>query len=248
MSRFGPEGCPTFHGVASCVDYITGYTGCFAGVTALYAREAHNAVSERAGTSLAACATLVQCTMQGGDPPPMARGPWSRGRTALNRVYQVGKPETPENADPEHWIYAQATRDLTEEAKSFAGSRDEFLAKLKEEGFLAVPVHTCKQIAALSKTEESTTLRFEKREAEGLESETFKSTWFYFDGVPSTCPGAAAPSGVHAPIILMDVCGYTEEQVLEMYEKEIVLPIYWDKSTTPKDAHKWPIHLPGAPA
>ena len=62
-----------------------------AGVTALYARETHGAVSERAGTSLAACATLVQCTMQGEEPD--ARGPWARGRSPLNRVYQVGFPE-----------------------------------------------------------------------------------------------------------------------------------------------------------
>jgi len=93
MERFGPPGCPTFHGVASCVDYLTGYTGCFAGVTALYAREVKGVTSERAGTSLAACATLVQCTMQGVEPS--SRAPNCKGQTALNRVYQVGHTDTP---------------------------------------------------------------------------------------------------------------------------------------------------------
>ena len=40
MDRFGPDGCPTYHGVASCVDYLCGYLGAWAGVTALLARRA----------------------------------------------------------------------------------------------------------------------------------------------------------------------------------------------------------------
>lgn len=243
MERFGPPGCPVYHGVASCVDYLCGYTGCLAGLVALYAREAHSVVSERAYTSLACCSTLVQFNMQGGEQHPVegavVRGPWARGRTATNRIYQVGHPETPENAEPEHWIYAQAKRDLSEEAKTFKGTREEFIAKLAQEGILATPVHTCKQIAEVSKTEESKSLLFEKREAEGLLTETWKPTWFCFNGVPSECPGAAAPSGVHAPSILMEKCGKSAAEVQEMYDQGIVLPIYWDK-TYGKDAHVWP--------
>jgi len=178
MERFGPKGCPTYHGVASCVDYLCGYTGCFAGITALYAREARGVISDCSGTSLAACSSLVQFSMQGGEKHPVegpvVRGPRARGRTALNRIYQVGHPEAFENAAPEHWIYAQAGRDLTEEAKTFKGTREEFIAKLSREGILATPVHSCKQIAEISKTEESKSLRFEKREAEGLLTETWK--------------------------------------------------------------------------
>ena len=199
--------------------------------------------------------------------------------------------QTPENAAPEHWIYAQADRDLSSEAMNFDGSRDDFIAKLSDEGILATPVHSCKQVAAVSKTNESKTLRFEKRESEGITlarphnltltiiitmlatisfsassqshshhahsacypsgntltltglagllTETWKPTWFCFDGIPSSCPGGAAPSGVHAPKILMDVCGYTEAEVCDMYDKEVVLPIYWDKQNTAKEAHIW---------
>jgi len=243
MERFGPKGCPAYHGVASCVDYLCGYMGCFAGVAALYAREVHGAISERAYTSLACCATLVQFNMVGLEQHPVegavVRGPWARGRTSTNRIYQVGHPETPENADPEHWIYAQAKRDLCEEARAFEGTRDEFIAKLAREGILATPVHTCKQLAEVCKTEESKSLRFEKREAEGLLTETWKPTWFCFNGVPSECPGAAAPSGVHAPRILMEICKKSEAEVQEMYDTDIVLPIYWDK-TYGKESHVWP--------
>jgi len=224
--------------------------GCFATVTALYSREANGVISERCGTSLAVCASIVQCNMQGGETHPVegavVRGPWARGRTALNRIYQVGQPENVELADPEHWIYAQAPRELTTEAKDFKGTREEFIAQLSKEGILATPVHTCKQIADISKTEESRSLRFEKREAEGLLTETWKPAWFCFNGVPSTCPGAAAPSGVHAPRILMEVCGYSEAEVQDMYDKNLVLPIYWDasggeaKKILFKEAHVWP--------
>ena len=37
----------------------------------------------------------------------------------------------------------------------------------------------------------------------------------------------------------MDVCGYTEAEVCDMYDKEVVLPIYWDKQNTAKEAHIW---------
>merc|ERR1712107_14224 len=80
----------------------------------------------------------------------------------------------------------------------------------------------------------------------GLLTETWKPTWLCFNGVPSSCPGGAAPSGVHAPQILMEVCGYSEADVNDMYDKGLVLPIYWDKSSSDtgtdlwKDAHVWP--------
>jgi len=247
MERFGPPGCPTFHGVASCVDYLTGYTGCFAGVTALYSREVKGTVSERTGTSLATCATMVQCTFQGGEmhptEGPVVRGPLARGRTPLNRIYQVGHADVPETAPPENWIYAQANRDLSAEALAFPGTRDDFILKLAKEGILATPVHTCKQIAEVSKTGESPSLRFEKREAEGLLTETFTPTWFCFNGLTSQCPGAAAPSGVHAPRILMDMCGYSENEVNDMYQRGTVLPIYWNHGEHPgaawKNKHVW---------
>jgi len=231
MERFGPAGCPTFHGVASCVDYLCGYSGCWAGLVALYAREVKGIVSDKAATSLAVNATLVQLTMQGGGELSCARGPWAKGRTPFNRVYQIGTSDD--------WIYVQADKDLSADAKA-AASRDEYIAKLKNDGFLAVPVYSCKKVAEVSKTTESSTLRYEKRESEGLFTETWKPTWFCFDGEPSMCPGAAAPSGAHAPTILIETLGHTEEAVTKMYADGIVLPIYWDKNFDMQKHGVWP--------
>ena len=63
--RFGPPDCPTLHGVASCVDYCTAYMGAWAGVTALYQREARGTSGLSAGASLAMVSTLMQFTHLG---------------------------------------------------------------------------------------------------------------------------------------------------------------------------------------
>jgi len=229
MTRFGPPGCPTFHGVASCVDYLGGYNCCFAGVTALYARETKGVLSECAGSSLAVTASLVQCNMQGGEPDAWAQGPWARGRSPLNRIYQIG-------SSPD-WIYVQGTRPLAEEA-SKAESRDAFITSLKKEGMLAVPVYTCKQFAELSKKGDSKTCTFRKREAEGLITETWKPTWLCFDGqYPDPAP--AAPSGVHAPKILAEVLNYEKDDILKLYSEGVLLPIYWDKGYLPEEWCVW---------
>ena len=61
MVRFGQDGCPTFHGIASCVDYLCGYLGAWAGVTALAARERRkDGRGDWAESSLATAATLVR--------------------------------------------------------------------------------------------------------------------------------------------------------------------------------------------
>jgi crotonobetainyl-CoA:carnitine CoA-transferase CaiB-like acyl-CoA transferase len=60
MARFGTSvETPELHGVASCVDYITGYLACLAGVTALYGKMDGKNVTW-ATTSLEAGASLVQ--------------------------------------------------------------------------------------------------------------------------------------------------------------------------------------------
>ena len=177
--------------------------------------------------------------MQGKEPD--SRGPWSKGRTKFNRVYQVGCKDTPDNATPENWIYTQADRDLTSEALNWTGSRVEFMNKLSKEGFLSTPVHTCQQIAEETKDCKSNSLVYPKRDSEGLITETFDPTWFCFNGKPSVCPLPASPSGVHAPKILMDVCGYTEKQVYEMYDEGILIPIYWNKNSRPLETHVWPV-------
>src|SRR6185295_1400582 len=81
MMRFGQDGCPTFHGIASCVDYLCGYLGVWAGVTALAARERRgDGRGDWAESSLATAASLVQLLLQQIPEPATARGAHATGR------------------------------------------------------------------------------------------------------------------------------------------------------------------------
>jgi hypothetical protein len=104
MVRFGTEECPTFHGIASCVDYLCGYLGAWAGVTALAARERRgDGRGDWAESSLAAAATLIQLLLQQTPEPPSARGPYATGRSDGERIYKVA----------DGWIFAEAPRDMS---------------------------------------------------------------------------------------------------------------------------------------
>ena len=133
--RFGPKGCPTLHGVASCVDYCTAYMGAWAGVTALYARETHGSQGLSSGTSLALVASLMQLThlgdVAGQKTPP--EGPKARGPNPHTRTYQLKRC-------PESWIYVVADKDLTQLFEDKFASVDEALAGLKAMGYQAVEV------------------------------------------------------------------------------------------------------------
>jgi crotonobetainyl-CoA:carnitine CoA-transferase CaiB-like acyl-CoA transferase len=71
MTRFGSSDMPLLHGIASCVDYLTGYLGAFAAVTALQARERRgDDRGDWVGASLASAAAL---TRPGPQQPGRAR-------------------------------------------------------------------------------------------------------------------------------------------------------------------------------
>lgn len=78
MDRFGPVGCPTMHGEASCVDYLCGYCGAWSGMSALVGTLRRNdGTVDWAATSLAAAGTLTQLLLQQVDEPASARGPFA---------------------------------------------------------------------------------------------------------------------------------------------------------------------------
>jgi crotonobetainyl-CoA:carnitine CoA-transferase CaiB-like acyl-CoA transferase len=199
MMRFGPEGCPTYHGVASCVDYLCGYLGAWAGVTALFAREHRkDGQSDWAETSLATAASLTQLLVQQTPEPESARGAYATGMNEGERVYQLS----------DGWIFACGDHDLTSELSSF--SVEQALANLSEQGIDAVPVQTCKELADRHRDNPSTTVDFQKRDRDGWENECFAPTWFSFDGEPFDRPAAPARIGADAPEILAEL-GYSSE-------------------------------------
>ncbi len=215
MERFGPEGCPTYHGVASCVDYLCGYLGTWAGVTALVARERRkDGTGDWAETSLATAASLTQLLLLQTSEPASARGAYATGMNAGERVYQL----------TDGWIFAQGDHDLSSELSPL--SVDAAIAKLKKRGIQAVPVQTVKELADRHRKNPSKTVNFERRERDGWENECFAPRWFAFDGELMPRPSATARIGSDAPTILAEL-GYSKEQVARLVSSGAVGQTEW---------------------
>ena len=221
MMRFGRDGCPTFHGIASCVDYLCGYLAAWAGVTALAARERRNdGRGDWAESSLATAATLVQLLLQQESEPATARGAHATGRTAGERVYKLSNG----------WIFAQAPRDLSAELApmTVAGA----LAHLAASGIDAVPVQTLRELVDRHRAQPTSTASFEKRQRDGWENECFAPSWFAFDGVPGARPPAPPRIGSDAPAILAEL-GYTAEDVERLIAAGVVGHTEWFQQGCP---------------
>ena len=215
MVRFGTEECPTFHGIASCVDYLCGYLGAWAGVTALAARERRrDGRGDWAESSLAAAATLIQLLLQQTAEPSSARGPSATGRSAGERIYKVA----------DGWIFAQAPHDLSVELAPLTGAAA--LADLFNRGIAAVPVQTLKELVERHRAVPSRTVRFERRERDGWVNECFAPSWFAIDGVANARPAAPPRIGSDARAILTDL-GYAATDVERLQDTGIVGPIEW---------------------
>lgn len=215
MVRFGQDGCPAFHGIASCVDYLCGYLGTWAGVTALAARERRkDGHGDWAESSLATAATLIQLLLHQSPEPPAARGAHATGRTAGERVYTLS----------DGWVFAQAPHDMSVELASMTVASA--LAHLAARGINAVPVQTLQQLVDRHRVNPTKTVSFEKRERDGWENECFAPSWFAFDGVPGARPAAAARVGSDAPAILAEL-GYTATDVERLIASGVVGPTEW---------------------
>jgi len=215
MERFGPEGCPTYHGVASCVDYLCGYLGTWAGVTALVARERRkDGQGDWAETSLATAASLTQLLLQQTPEPRSARGAYATGMNEGERVYELS----------DGWIFAQADHDLTSELSAFGV--EQAIAHLTGKGIEAVPVQTCKDLADRHRDNPSPTVNFERRERDGWENECFAPTWFVFDGEPLRRPEAAARIGADGPAVLGEL-GYSIADIERLISSGVVGQTEW---------------------
>ena len=219
MMRFGGPETPTFHGIASAVDYLCGYLGTLSGVLALYARERRgDGRGDWAETSLCNAATLIQLLFQqdGSDAPASARGQLATGMTAGARVYQLG----------DGWIFAQAPRDITSDLGGL--SRADALKWCAQHGIAAVPVQTCKELADRHRERPTATVRFEQRESDGWSTECFAPTWFAFDGQTQPRPKAASRIGADGPAVLAEL-GFGQAEVERLISSGAVGRTEWAK-------------------
>ncbi len=218
MTRFGGPDTPTFHGIASAVDYLCGYLGCYSGVLALYARERRgDGVGDWAETSLVNAGTLIQLLFQGSEPPSSALGQLATGMTAGARVYQLG----------DGWIFAEAPGDISAEVGK--QSRAEALAWCAEQKIPAAPIQTCKELADRHREHPTATVKFEARESDGWTTECFAPTWFAFDGETQPRPTAASRIGADGQAVLAEL-GYKPEDVSRLIAEGAVGRTEWAKS------------------
>jgi crotonobetainyl-CoA:carnitine CoA-transferase CaiB-like acyl-CoA transferase len=216
MMRFGEEGAPTFHGIASCVDYLCGYLAVWAGVIALAARQhRRDKRGDWAETSLAAAATLTQLLLQKKKEPATARGQYATGMNASERVYKLS----------DGWIFAQGSHDLSAELGS--QTVEQALAHLSASGINATPVLTCKQLADRHRQKPTKTVRFEKREKDGWVTECFAPTWFAFDGKPAARQ-AASRIGADATGVLTEL-GVKKPEMHRLVASGVVGRTEWAK-------------------
>jgi crotonobetainyl-CoA:carnitine CoA-transferase CaiB-like acyl-CoA transferase len=210
MTRFGTPGMPLLHGVASCVDYLTGYLGAFAAVLALQARERRgDSCGDWAETSLASAATLVQLSFQRGCGPSSALGPNATGPNAGSRLYQL----------TDGWIFAEAPVNISSTLANMTVA--EALSLAREHAIRAVPVCSIATLRQRYLVEPSATIRFRTVGRDGLRATLLEPTWFQIDGkpiVPSSEP--PLPGGDAASVLAK--LGFDEREVAQMIEKNVI--------------------------
>ena len=210
MTRFGTRDMPLLHGIASCVDYLTGYLGAFATVVALQARERRgDGQGDWAETSLASAASLIQLGFQFGPGVASELGPTATGRSATSRLYKV----------TDGWIYVEGTSDVAEQVESL--SIDKALTSLHNKGVRATRVQSIAALKEKYLAQSSATIRFRTVGRDGLRATLLEPTWFQFEGkalLPSDEP--PRPGGDTHEIL--NSLGYDEAEIHSLIDRQIV--------------------------
>jgi crotonobetainyl-CoA:carnitine CoA-transferase CaiB-like acyl-CoA transferase len=215
MSRFGTPDMPLLHGIASCVDYLTGYLGAFAALAGLQARERRgDQKGDWAETSLARAAALVQLPFQAGPAAATAIGPAAIGPGATARLHEL----------TDGWIFAETADDVSTSLQGL--TVDEALKFVGQRGGLAVPVRTIATLKQKHVEKPTETVRFRKAGRDGLQATVLEPTWFRFDGKTVAPVDTPTPPG-SAHVDILSTLGFTSSEIESMFTGKIVGQPNW---------------------
>jgi len=221
MRRFGTDHCPTYHGLASCVDYLTGYLGAWAGVTALYARERRgDGRGDWAQSSLTAAASLMQLLFQFDEPAASACGPHATGCTPGERTYRV----------LDGWIFALGIEDLS--ALLQGETVVSALSMLAARGVEAIRVNTVRELTDRHRAQPTRTIHFQALNDDGWVTECFVPTWFCFDSAAPQKRKGAVRIGASADLVLESL-GISAQTIEGLKESGVVGKTEWARNLTP---------------
>ena len=215
--RAGGLEAPTYVGIASSVDYLCGYLGAWAAVTALHARETReDGRGDWSQTSLCAAATLTQLLFQKPEreSPESARGQNATGPTPGQRWYRVA----------DGWIFARAPEDISAEVADRTAA--EALAELAANGIDATQIHTVHEIADIHRERPTRTFNWQRTEKDGWASEMFAPTWFVFDNDPFPRSAPVSRMGADAREVLTGI-GYSEAEVDRLITAGVIGRTEW---------------------
>lgn len=206
MARLGRPEAPELHGVASAVDYLTGYLGAFSGIAALYAREVRgDGTGDYTDTSLESGASLVQLCH-------------------LVEPEKVGDPRCLRKTNDGFICISPADAPLPGAEEMTAAEACE---AAKAAGFLAVPVQSVAQLKSRHRGDPCATIRFRQSEGD-FPALVFRPTWLLFDGdilpeiKPAPLPGADAKE-------LLTEFGYTDEEIEKLVAAKVVGKTLWER-------------------
>ncbi|RDS80865.1 hypothetical protein DWU98_13045 [Dyella monticola] len=215
MSRFGTSNLPLLHGIASCVDYLTGYLGAFAALAALQARERRGEQrGDWAETSLAAGAALIQMPFQWQPPAPSATGPRATGPHDRATLRQVR----------DGWVFIEVDEGAIPDTNEL--NVQEAIAFAKYSGARAVPVRSIAELRTIFLAKPSATIRFRSTTRQGLQTTLLVPTWFQFDGAPLPAPFKPGRPGADAETILAKL-GYSQRDIHRMKAEGAVGETDW---------------------
>ncbi len=207
MTRFGSSDAPELHGLASCVDYLTGYIAAFGAIIALVARERRpEGGGDWVDTSLASASSFIQASFQV-TPAPVGTA------DCLREVKDGWICVEPADAD------IPGISELTV---------SEALIAANSAGVIAAPVQSIDELKARHRENPCADVSF-KTDHGDLPALNLRPTWFQFDGLPLPDLTPAPAPGANAKEILLEL-DYSSEHIDKMMSSGVVGQVLWGGS------------------